>query len=122
MFWNLFKNKKEVKEEQNTYKTWICYGIDDDGISIDINIEDLSSKSLDDFAKLLAGLSTMALLPDTLEIIREGLIDSPQLYTKIIEATVEHAKKEINYMAEQAIQEQSANIDEPIVKPSDLIK
>lgn len=127
MFWNFFKqDKKESKEQepQNelNYNTWICYGIDKEGISIDINIEDFSEKALDDFAKLLAGVSTMALVPDTISIIKEGLKSEPEAYEFLIEKAVEYAKKEINKIVEDAGVLENLDSDEPVVKPSDIIK
>lgn len=124
MFWNLFKSKEAPQQQvdNESYDTWICYGIDKDGLSIDINIADVSKKSLDDFAKLLAGISTMSLFPETLAIIKNGLIDEPEAYEFLIEKAVEYAKYEISKIIGDIPSLQDSDSSEPIVKPSDIIK
>jgi hypothetical protein len=127
MFWNFFKqDKKESKEQepQNelNYNTWICYGIDEDGLSIDINIDDISEESLDNFAKLIAGISTMTLVPETLAIIKDGLKDEPEAYNFIIERAVEYATREMGKIMNDIQSTQESSQDEPIVKPSDIIQ
>jgi|GEM_PF-7009137 len=124
MFWNPFKIFTKKQEETNSQKihSWICYGIDDDGLSIDINIDSISEKSLDQFAKLLAGISTMSLVPETLAMIKDGLANHPDEYALLIEMAIDYAKKEINNIIEDIPSLQSEDKDEPVIKPSDIIK
>jgi len=124
MFWNLFKRKKqETQENAASYKTWICYAIDDDGLIIDINVEDFSEKSLDNFAKILAGVSTMSFMVDTISVVKEGFANKPDEYAFIMEQAILHAKKEIEKLALEFEDVNNLNFgDEPVVKPSDVIK
>lgn len=120
MFWNFFKKQTQEPETQECL-TWICYGIDDEGLSIDVNIEDFSEKSLTNFAKLLAGVSTMALVPDTIAIIKEGLKSNEDAYNFVITKSIEYAKEEVQKILEDS-ELQSLNSDDPVIKPSDIIK
>lgn len=133
MFWNLFKKTKvepvfieETQEEELEYKTWISYGISGESISIDINIEDYSEESLDNFAKLLAGVSTMGFVNDTLQVIKSGFENRPEEFTFLMDRSTYYARLEVERIIEEGkklgLNTFNDDPDEPLIKPSEVIR
>jgi hypothetical protein len=126
MFWNIFKSKKKEEEQEDelNYNTWISYGIsDDDLICVDINIEDYSKESLDNFAKLLAGVSTMSFVNDTIATIKRGFEGRQEEYEYLMDRTSMYAQQEVARILEETkIQYVMKDSDEPCIKPSDIAK
>ncbi len=126
MFWNIFKSKKKEEEQEDelNYNTWISYGISDDNlICVDINIEDYSNESLDNFAKLLAGVSTMSFVNDTIATIKKGFEDRQEEYEYLMDRTSMYAQQEVARILEEAkFQYATKDSDEPCIKPSDIAK
>jgi hypothetical protein len=132
MFWNLFKKTKaepvveETQEEELEYNTWISYGISKDSISIDINIEDYSKESLDNFAKLLAGVSTMGFINDTMQVIKSGFENKPEEFDFLMERAAVYAKLELERVLEEGkklgLNTVRNDSDKPCIKPSEVIR
>lgn len=120
MFWNPFKKNK--KEEPQDYKIWICYGIENESLLIDINISDYSKESLDSFAKLLAGISTMSFISDTLSTVKDGFKENEFEYDFLMERTAVYAKKELDRIMQEGKGLGLINEDDPCIKPSDALK
>lgn len=90
----------------------LSYCVDDDGeLYIDVNLKDLEVDTIKNFAKLLLSLSSAELYIETIETIKNGLVNQghPELFIILAQEVAEYAKYEK--------QEQ----DEPCVKPSDML-
>lgn len=122
MFWNLFKKKpaQDDTEILPAYDTVICYAIEDDTLSIEINIKDYSDESIDKFAKLLAGVSTMSFVSETIALIKDAMKERPEKYTALMEKAADYAQKEVTKLLSE--QENTLSEDDPYVHPSDAFK
>lgn len=97
------------------------YSIDADGeIYIDIVIEDYSTPTINQFAALLASIPTVSFQLQTLGIAqeaftRDGKIDE----LKYLIAEIIKKQGVLNLLEES--EETDAELDDPLIKPTDLI-
>lgn len=120
---NLFKKEQQQQEEareqsmqEQIDETTSClsYCIDDDGeLYIDVNLKNLEPHTISNLAKLLLSLSSVELYIETIETIKNGLINQgePDLFLLLAEEVAEYSK---NTRKEN-------EDDEPCIKPSDML-
>lgn len=132
MSWNPLNWFKKNKKTEDTIEVESCISfctVENGEIYIDINIKNYNRDTLDRFAILMADLFSLSLSNDTLGILKDGLanINKIEEYKYIIQKATDRAKEniaiqlsEFGKSPEQT--EQSENCDDPIVKPSDIMK
>lgn len=122
MFWNPFKKKPAQNDREilPAYDTLICYAIEDDSLCIEINIKDYSDESIDRFARLLAGVSTMSFVSETLVLIKDAMKEKPEKYTVLMEKAADYAQKEVAKLLSE--NENISSEDDPYVHPADAFK
>lgn len=86
---------------------------------IDMNVEDYSDKSIDNFAKMIAHLGTMQLQLEAFQMATSGLSDTipakvHQFASKVTEITTRNLEKESSII-------EKGQEDKPCIKPSDLL-
>lgn len=119
---NMFK-KQEIETQktpeelmqETVDETTSClsYCVDDDGeLYIDVNLKDLEPNTIKNLAKLLLSLSSVELYVETIETIKNGLVNQgqPDLFLLLAEEVAEYSKDI-----------RKENEDEPCIKPSDML-
>lgn len=119
---NMFK-KQEQQVEQTSEEmlqdaidettSCLSYCVDDDGeLYIDVNLKDLEPHTIKNLAKLLLSLSSVELYVETIETIKNGLVNQgqPDLFLLLAEEVAEYSKDI-----------RKENEDEPCIKPSDML-
>jgi hypothetical protein len=119
---NMFK-KQEQQVEQTSKEmlqdaidettSCLSYCVDDDGeLYIDVNLKDLEPHTIKNLAKLLLSLSSVELYVETIETIKNGLVNQgqPDLFLLLAEEVAEYSKDI-----------RKENEDEPCIKPSDML-
>lgn len=119
---NMFK-KQEIETQktpeelmqETVDETTSClsYCVDDDGeLYIDVNLKDLEPHTIKNLAKLLLSLSSVELYVETIETIKNGLVNQgqPDLFLLLAEEVAEYSKDI-----------RKENEDEPCIKPSDML-
>jgi hypothetical protein len=115
---NMFKKQeqtsKEIFQEIIDEKTSrLSYCVDDDGeLYIDVNLKDFEPQTIRNFSKLLISISSVELYIETIETIKNGLINHghPDLFLLLVEEVSKHSKET-----------EEENEDEPCIKPSDML-
>lgn len=119
---NMFK-KQEIETQktpeelmqETVDETTSClsYCVDDDGeLYIDVNLKDLEPHTIKNLAKLLLSLSSVELYVETIETIKNGLVNQgqPDLFLLLAEEVAKYSKDI-----------RKENEDEPCIKPSDML-
>lgn len=108
------KTPEELMQETVDQTTsCLSYCVDDDGeLYIDVNLKDLEPHTIKNLAKLLLSLSSVELYVETIETIKNGLINQgqPDLFLLLAEEVAEYSKDI-----------RKENEDEPCIKPSDML-
>lgn len=119
---NMFKKQEiEIQKtpeelmQETVDETTSClsYCVDDDGeLYIDVNLKDLEPHTIKNLAKLLLSLSSVELYVETIETIKNGLVNQgqPDLFLLLAEEVAEYSKDI-----------RKENEDEPCIKPSDML-
>lgn len=120
MFWNPFK-----KPEKKTDKTFLSFSMEDDTLFIEMNIADYSDTSIENFAKLLAGIATTSFTVDTINLVKDAMQDHPDKYIQTMEIAAIYAQIEserlLSEHADLLENSTSKEKDEPYIKPSDTL-
>lgn len=112
---NMFKKNKQTEDEIES-TSCLSYCIDDNGeLYIDVNLKDLEPRTISNLAKLLMTLSSVELYIETIETIKNGLINQGQsdLFVLLAEEVADYAQK----VREQEDEQE----DEPCIKPLDML-
>lgn len=120
MFWDMFKKSKKQADQPQLGETVISYALDEEDLLIEINMKDFSQKSMDDFARLLAGVSTMSFVPETIALIRDVMKERPEEYSALMEKAALYAKEEVEKLV--LAQQDYVEKDAPYINPSDALK
>lgn len=108
------KTPEELMQETVDQTTsCLSYCVDDDGeLYIDVNLKDLEPHTIKNLAKLLLSLSSVELYVETIETIKNGLVNQgqPDLFLLLAEEVAEYSKDI-----------RKENEDEPCIKPSDML-
>jgi hypothetical protein len=111
IFSSLFKTKKAEKDPEEESLAYIKYYLADDGVKIDVNIEELDEKNIQYLAVLINTLYSPHFFKETLKIIEEFFIK---------EGDYENLIKLYSYLDANILKNKIENA--PYIKPSEMIK
>ena len=122
---NLFKKKeKKEKKEENLeeIQSALTYYVRNDGeIFVDVNLVDYSKETLSNFSKLLAGISSLRFQLQTIDMVKNGFLESDkskefeELLTQILLIT----RQDVQAM--ESFTDRNLKEEEPCIKPSEMI-
>ena len=131
---NFFKKKsnKDKKDNNETIKdAWdnleevqsaLTYYVKADGeIFVDVNLVDYSEGTLNNFSKILAGISSLRFQLQTIDMVKHGFLESgkteefKQLLTQILLLS----REDINEM--ESYTKRKLKGEDPCIKPSDML-
>jgi hypothetical protein len=114
--------KKNQDEPKHTGESSLTYYVKDDGeIFCDINLIDYSDKTLQNFAKILVGISSLRFQLNTIEMVQSGFLEADkmeecvQLLSYVVQASQDDIGSLENFTTRQQTEE------EPCIKPSDML-
>jgi hypothetical protein len=117
-----FKIPKEDIQSSITY----CVKLDGQ-IYMDVHLADYEEQTLDNFAKIIAGLSSLRFQMQTIEMIKDSLIEADEIgvFNKIVEkmviATLDD-KKHLENLMKDTHQDIDSREEKPWIKPSQVMK
>lgn len=112
IFSSLFETKKENIEPQEKNLAYIKYYLSDDGVKIDVNIEEINDKNIQYLSILINTLYAPNFLKETVKIIENFFVK---------EGDYESLIKLYSYL-EPSILKNKLTENAPYIKPSEMIK
>ena len=136
MFFKKFleKNKPEeptsIENENEEYIASLTYSISSDGeVYMDVVMSDYEDKTLQNFAKVIAGVATIRFQLQTIEMIQTSLcsIGEEEVFTKLVEYVLKETQSQADTLEQigRQLDEKSASEDQdreeqPWIKPSQI--
>lgn len=95
---------------------------DEGDFFIDMNIEDYSDESIENFAKLVSSLGTLQIQLEALEMATSGILESmPEKVEPFVTKIAEMTTKNLEYsLGDDSPTSEEGQEDKPCIKPSDL--
>ena len=134
MFFKKFFSKEEdVKQEESNksptdedYIASLTYSVSKDGeVYMDVTMSDYEDKTLQNFAKVIAGVSSIKFQLQTIEMIQTSLcsIGEEEIFTKLVEHVLKETQRQadtLDKISNQALKQENNQEEQPWIKPSQL--
>lgn len=134
MFFKKFFSKEEdVKQEDSDksladedYIASLTYSVSKDGeVYMDVTMSDYEDKTLQNFAKVIAGVSSIKFQLQTIEMIQTSLcsIGEEEIFTKLVEYVLKETQRQadtLDKISNQALKQENNQEEQPWIKPSQL--
>lgn len=134
MFFKKFFSKQEAMPEampedieDEDYIASVTYSVSKDGeVYMDVTMSDYDEKTLQNFAKVIAGISSIKFQLQTIEMIKTSLcsIGEEEVFTELVQYVLKETEKQadtLDRLAKQAQVQQGKNQEEqPWIKPSQI--
>lgn len=117
---SFFKKKPPTDEEES--QSSLTYYVKDDGeVFVDVNLEDYSEATLENFAKILAGISSLRFQLQTINMVKHGFLEAGRVkeFEKLMVQILALSQQDIQEM--ESFTKRSGKGEEPCIKPSDMI-
>ena len=122
------KAPKETLRSKDDIQSSITYCVRLDGeIYMDVHLSDYEEQTLDNFAQIIAGLSSLRFQMQTIEMIKDSLIEADEIgvFNKIVDKMVSATVSDQKYL-ENLMKGMDKDIDsgeeQPWIKPSQVMK
>ncbi len=122
------KTLEEILELEEDVKSFVTYYVKSDGqIYIDMHLADYEEQTLDNFAKIISGLSSIVFQMQTVEMIKNSLIESDELdiFNKILDKMVlatQSDQEQLEKATKDLNQDTDNREDQVWIKPSEVMK
>jgi len=122
------KTPEETLKFEEDVKSSVTYYVKSDGqIYMDVHLADYEEQTLDNFAKVIAGLSSLRFQMQTLEMIKDSLIEAEELdiFNKLMEKMVlatQNDQKHLENLMKDRDQDIDDEEEQPWIKPSQVMK
>ena len=134
MFFKKFFSKEEdVKQEDSDksltdedYIASLTYSVSKDGeVYMDVTMSDYEDKTLQNFAKVIAGVSSIKFQLQTIEMIQTSLcsIGEEEIFTKLVEHVLKETQRQadtLDKISNQALKQENNQEEQPWIKPSQI--
>ena len=122
------KTPEETLQTKEDIQSSITYCVKLDGqIYMDVHLADYEEQTLDNFAKVIAGLSSLRFQMQTIEMIKDSLVevDEIDVFNTIVEKMVVATQDDQKHL-ENVMKDRDQNMDsgeeQPWIKPSQVMK
>lgn len=118
---NFFKAKKEV-DDTNKAQSSLTYYVQEDGeVFVDVNLEDYSTETLNNFAKILSGISSLRFQMQTINMVKHGFLEADRIkeFEELMLQIILLSQKDIDEI--EKFSKKTGRGEEPCIKPSDMI-
>ncbi len=122
------KTLEEILELEEDVKSFVTYYVKSDGqIYIDMHLADYEEQTLDNFAKIISGLSSIVFQMQTVEMIKNSLIESDELdiFNKILDKMVlatQSDQEQLEKATKNLNQDTDNREEQAWIKPSEVMK
>ena len=134
MFFKKFFSKEEdVKQEESNksptdedYIASLTYSVSKDGeVYMDVTMSEYEDKTLQNFAKVIAGVSSIKFQLQTIEMIQTSLcsIGEEEIFTKLVEYVLKETQRQadtLDKISNQALKQENNQEEQPWIKPSQI--
>ena len=134
MFFKKFFSKKEDVEQEDSGKSLtdedyiasLTYSVSKDGeVYMDVTMSDYEDKTLQNFAKVIAGVSSIKFQLQTIEMIQTSLcsIGEEEIFTKLVEHVLKETQRQadtLDKISNQALKQENNQEEQPWIKPSQI--
>ena len=117
---NFFKKKKENNKEDEIESALTYYVKDGGEVFIDVNLVDYSEETINNFAKVLAGISSLRFQLQTIDMVKHGFVESGKIeeFEHLLTQILLISKKDVESMEGINKTDKGEN---PCIKPSDML-
>ena len=128
---NFFKKKPNQNSKDISNDIWndleevqsaLTYYVKADGeIFVDVNLVDYSEETLNNFSKILAGISSLRFQLQTIDMVKHGFLEAGKMeeFKQLLTQIVLISREDINEM--ESYTKGKLKREEPCIKPSDMI-
>ena len=124
---NFFKKKNPEKDSFDWDKTEdiqsaLTYYVKSDGeIFVDVNLIDYSQETLNNFSKILAGISSLRFQLQTIDMVKHGFVESGKTeeFKELLSQIVIISREDVQAM--ESFTNKVLKGEEPCIKPSDML-
>ena len=128
---NFFKKKpnqntknagQDVWNELEDVQSALTYYVKADGeVFVDVNLVDYSEETLNNFSKILAGISSLRFQLQTIDMVKNGFLESGKMeeFKQLLTQIVLISREDITEM--ESYTKGKLKGEEPCIKPSDMI-
>ena len=134
LFKKFFSKKEEETQEEQTmkdmegedYSASLTYSVSKDGeVYMDVTMYDYEEKTLQNFAKLIAGVSSIKFQLQTIEMIQTSLctIGEEEVFTRLVEHVLKETQTQadtLERIGKQALNQDNNQEEQPWIKPSQM--
>ena len=133
LFKKFFSKEEDVKQEDSDksltdedYIASLTYSVSKDGeVYMDVTMSDYEDKTLQNFAKVIAGVSSIKFQLQTIEMIQTSLcsIGEEEIFTKLVEYVLKETQRQadtLDKISNQALKQENNQEEQPWIKPSQL--
>ena len=117
---SFFKKKKENNEADDIESALTYYVKNGGEVFIDVNLIDYSTETINNFAKVLAGISSLRFQLQTIDMVKHGFVESGKIeeFENLLTQIVLISRQDIESM--EGINSKNKGED-PCIKPSDML-
>ena len=122
------KTPEETLKLEEDVKSSVTYYVKSDGqIYMDMNLADYEEQTLDNFAKVIAGLSSLRFQMQTIDMIKDSLMEADELdiFNKILDKMVlatQSDQEQLEKMMKDLNQDIDNKEEQAWIKPSEVMK
>ena len=122
------KTPEETLKLEEDVKSSVTYYVKSDGqIYMDMNLADYEEQTLDNFAKVISGLSSLRFQMQTIEMIKDSFIEADELdiFNKILDKMVlatQSDQEQLEKMMKDLNQDIDNKEEQAWIKPSEVMK
>ena len=134
LFKKFFSKKEEETQEEQTmkdmegedYSASLTYSVSIDGeVYMDVTMSDYEEKTLQNFAKVIAGVSSIKFQLQTIEMIQTSLctIGEEEVFTRLVEHVLKETQTQadtLERIGKQALNQDNNQEEQPWIKPSQM--
>ena len=134
LFKKFFSKKEEETQEEQTmkdmegedYSASLTYSVSKDGeVYMDVTMSDYEEKTVQNFAKVIAGVSSIKFQLQTIEMIRTSLctIGEEEVFTRLVEHVLKETQTQadtLERIGKQALNQDNNQEEQPWIKPSQM--
>jgi hypothetical protein len=116
------QSKKQPEDDLEDVQSALTYYVKSDGeIFVDVNLVDYSEETLNNFAKILAGISSLRFQLQTVDMVKHGFLEAGKLeaFKQLLSLIVLISREDVQAM--ESFTKTKLKGEEPCIKPSDML-
>lgn len=119
---NIKDINKDIWDSLEEVQSALTYYVKTDGeMYVDVNLVDYSEETLNNFSKVLAGISSLRFQLQTIDMVKHGFLESGKTeeFKKLLTQILLISREDINEM--ESYTKRKLKGEDPCIKPSDML-